>query len=186
VAAREDQICQALDQMAQALSRTMRYKIVNARSRVQEQALSQAFGQVRSNLRDAAARASSADHRLQILVGKELREAHLRADPLMRRLAPSELRARFAEARSRFESATNNCEALMEAGVADARERLGLAAASLDALSPLAVLQRGYAVAQREDGTLLREAKSVSVGDSIKVRLAQGRINADITEVEEN
>jgi len=185
VAAREDQICQALDQMAQGLSRAMRYRIAKARNRVQEQALSQAFGQVRSNLRDAAARANSADHRLQILVGKELREAHLRADPLMRRLAPSELRARFAEARARFEAATNNCEALIETGLAEARERLGLAAASLDALSPLSVLQRGYAVAQHTDGTLLRDAKSVSVGDSIKVRLAQGRLIADITQIEE-
>ena len=55
VAAREDQICTALAQMGQSLSRLMRYKIVNARNRVQEQALSQAFDQVRASLRDAGA-----------------------------------------------------------------------------------------------------------------------------------
>ena len=66
----------------------------------------------------------------------------------------------------------------------DARKRLGLAAASLDALSPLAVLQRGYAIAQREDGSLLRDANSVSVGDSVSVRLAKGRLTATVEEIE--
>jgi exodeoxyribonuclease VII large subunit len=65
-------------------------------------------------------------------------------------------------------------------------KRLGLAAASLDALSPLAVLQRGYAIAQTQDGKLVRDAKLVSVGDSIKVRLADGRLAARVESVEEN
>ena len=58
------------------------------------------------------------------------------------------------------------------------------AAASLDALSPLAVLHRGYAIAQREDGRLLRDTKDVSVGDSINVRLAKGRLTAEVTNIE--
>jgi exodeoxyribonuclease VII large subunit len=186
VAAREDQICNALTQMAQNLSRAMRYKIASSRNLVQEQALSQVFGQVRASLRTAASQTSAADHRLQLLISQELREAHLRADPLLRRLAPAELRARLAEARARFETANNNCEALMESGLADARERLGLAAASLDALSPLAVLQRGYAVAQRENGELLRDAGSVSVGEAIKVRLAKGKLDTRVERIEES
>ncbi len=55
VAAREDQICSALAQMEHSLSRLMRYKIVTARTRVQEHALSQAFDEVRGRLRAAAA-----------------------------------------------------------------------------------------------------------------------------------
>ncbi len=186
VAAREDQICTALLQMGQALARQMRYKIVNARNRVQKQALSQAFDQVRANLRDAAANTSAAEHRLQILIGQELRDARLRAEPLIRRLAPSELRTRFDAARARFESAYNSCNASVEGDMEDARKRLALAAASLDALSPLAVLQRGYAIAQRPDGTLLRDADSVAVGDSISVRLAKGKLTASVEEVEKS
>jgi exodeoxyribonuclease VII large subunit len=185
VAAREDQICTALQQMGQGLSRQMRYKIVNARNRVQKQALSQAFDQVRANLRDAGANTSAAQHRLQILIGQELRDARLRAEPLMRRLAPPELRTRFDAARARFESAYNSCNAAVEVELEDARNRLGLAAASLEALSPLAVLQRGYAIAQRQDGTLLRDAHSVAVGESVSVRLAKGRLTANVETIEE-
>ncbi len=186
VAAREDQMCTTLLQMGQSLSRQMRYRIANARNRVQEQALSQAFDQVRSSLRVAGADTSAAHHRLQILIGQELRSARLRAEPLMSRLAPAELRTRFAEARARFESAYGSCNALIDEELEDARKRLAVAAASLDALSPLAVLQRGYAIAQSKDGRLLRDAKSVGVGDSVSVRLAKGKLTATVDAIEES
>jgi exodeoxyribonuclease VII large subunit len=186
VAAREDQICAALAQTAQSLSRLMRYKIVTARSHVQEQALSQVFDEVRVRLREAAAATTSARHRLQILTTQAVRSAHLRADAVSSSLAPAQLRARFNEARVRFESAYTGCNIAVETQVEEAKKRLALAAASLDALSPLAVLQRGYAIAQNEDGKLLRDAKLVSVGDTINVRLAAGRIAARVENVEEN
>jgi exodeoxyribonuclease VII large subunit len=66
----------------------------------------------------------------------------------------------------------------------EGKTRLGLAAASLDALSPLAVLQRGYAIAQNEDGTLLRDAKLISIGDTVKVRLARGTFAARVEGIE--
>jgi exodeoxyribonuclease VII large subunit len=68
----------------------------------------------------------------------------------------------------------------LEAGA----QRLGIAGASLDALSPLAVLHRGYAIAQRNDGRLIRDTEDVSVGDSINVRVAKGRLTAEVTDIE--
>jgi len=185
VAAREDQLCATLAQCGQSLARLMRYKIVTARSRVQQQALSQAFAEVRGRMRDAAAETNSARHRLEILINQMLRSAHLRNDALGSSLAPAQLRARFAEARVRFDSAYTNCNIALEKQLEEARGRLGIAAASLDALSPLAVLQRGFAIAQSENGKLLRDAKQVSIGDSIKVRLAVGRIGARVDDIEQ-
>jgi exodeoxyribonuclease VII large subunit len=185
VAAREDQICTAIEQLGQNLSRFIRYRIVNARARVQQQALSQAFAEVRGRLRDASSATTLARHRLQILVAEVLRDAHLRADSLNRSIEPAQLRARLREARVRFDSAYTGCTTAIERQLEDAEKRFGLATASLDALSPLAVLHRGYAIAQREDGTLLRDAKTVSMGESIKVRLAEGKITAKVDQVEE-
>lgn len=185
VAAREDQLCSALAQMGQSLSRLMRYKIVNARTRVQEQALSQVFDEVRGKLRDAGASTSGARHRLQILINAALRNAHLRADPLSRSLAPLQLRSRLAEARARFDTAYTDCDTAFGKQLDEAKKRLGLAAASLDALSPLAVLQRGYAIAQSEDGRLLRDATSVSIGGSVRVRLAKGTLGARVESIED-
>ncbi len=186
VAAREDQLCAALAQTGQNLSQLMRYKIVTARSRVQQQALSQAFDEVRGRLRNAAASTNRAIHRLQILMGQTVRSAHLRADALSGSLAPAQLRARLAEERVRFDSAYTGCNTAIEKQIVEAKKRLGLAATSLDALSPLGVLQRGYAIAQNEGGNLLRDAKLVSIGDRVKVRLARGRIDARVEGVEDS
>ena len=53
-------------------------------------------------------------------------------------------------------------------------------AAKLDALSPLSVLGRGYAVARTEDGQILRAAQDVSVGEKIEVLLGQGSLNCTV------
>jgi len=66
----------------------------------------------------------------------------------------------------------------------EGRERLGLAAASLDALSPLGVLQRGYAIAQDASGKLLRDAAAVSPGDAVSVRLQKGKLSTRIERIE--
>jgi exodeoxyribonuclease VII large subunit len=184
VAAREDQLCEALAQTGQNLARLMRYKIVTARSRVQQHALSQAFDEVRGRLRDAATATNSSSHRLQILMGQTVRAAQLRAEALNSSLAPAQLRARFTAARVRFEAAYTGCHTAWEKRLGEARKQLGLAAASLDALSPLSVLQRGYAIAQQADGRLLRDVKMVSVGDPLRVRLAHGRLEANVTGIE--
>lgn len=139
VAAREDQICSALDQMSRQMNRLMRYRVVDLRSRVQEQALSHAFDEVKSSLRNA---------------------------------------------RRRFDTASAACKDAMETSLQEAREGLALAAASLDALSPLAVLQRGYAIAQDEAGKPLRDAASVQAGDQVAVRLAKGKLNTRVETIE--
>jgi len=140
VAAREDQICSALDHLGRQLIRQTKFQIVNLRSRVQEQALSHAFDEVKSRLTDA---------------------------------------------RARLDGASASCEGAIEIKLQEGRERLGLAAASLDALSPLAVLQRGYAIAQDAAGKPLRDAASVKEGDDVSVRLAKGRLNTRVVGVTE-
>jgi exodeoxyribonuclease VII large subunit len=88
-------------------------------------------------------------------------------------------------ARRRFDLASTSCNDAMETTLQEARERLGLAAASLDALSPLAVLQRGYAIAQDASGKPLRDAAVVNPGDGVSVRLAKGRLNTRVETVED-
>lgn len=65
-----------------------------------------------------------------------------------------------------------------------ARLRLARAAGALDALSPLGVLERGYAVATDARGRAITEAATTSPGDEIELRLHRGRLRAEITKVE--
>lgn len=184
VAAREDQLCSALDQLGKQLNRLIRFKVVDARSRVQEHALSQAFDEVRTKLRDARVDANSATHQLQVSMTQALKRASLRTNLLVQKISPAQLQTRAANARARYDVAASSISAAMLVSLSEDRERLALAAASLDALSPLGVLSRGYAIAQDASGKLVTDAGTVSVGDEISVRLAKGRLSSRVEAVQ--
>lgn len=59
-------------------------------------------------------------------------------------------------------------------------ERVRLAMGILDSLSPLRVLDRGYAVVRSSQGVALRNSQQVRVGEEIKVRLAVGQLTAQV------
>ena len=63
-------------------------------------------------------------------------------------------------------------------------ESLKIGMASLDALSPLSVLRRGFSIAEKESGEILRDAESVKTGETVKIRLAKGMVEAKVTKSE--
>ena len=71
---------------------------------------------------------------------------------------------------------------LAQAQTAQRAQRFASLAASLDALSPLKVLGRGYAVARDENGTILRAAEEARVGEKIEVLLGQGSLMCTVDE----
>lgn len=56
------------------------------------------------------------------------------------------------------------------------RARFARLAAALDAMSPLKVLGRGYAIAQKEDGDVVRSVKDVTPGERLVLRVSDGNI----------
>lgn len=58
--------------------------------------------------------------------------------------------------------------------------------AKLDAMSPLKVLSRGYAMTQSEDGTVVRSVKQIKSGDSVNISLRDGQFCAEVRSVKEN
>ncbi|MCA9578031.1 MAG: exodeoxyribonuclease VII large subunit [Myxococcales bacterium] len=124
---------------------------------------------------------------------------------LTARLAPHDPRRALERQRRDFEALEAELQRLMTAKITQERRALDLQRAALgpavkrvlgdsqhtlaqhvtalDALSPLRVLSRGYAIAQREDGRALRDADDVSVGDRISVRVARARLEAEVRAV---
>jgi exodeoxyribonuclease VII large subunit len=58
------------------------------------------------------------------------------------------------------------------------------AIARLDALSPLRVLARGYAIATVDDGRAVRRASDVRAGDSMRVRVREALVDTQVVHVE--
>ena len=61
-----------------------------------------------------------------------------------------------------------------------ARQQFGFRVAALEAMSPLRVLERGYAIAQDAGGKIVHEASAISVGDELRVRLWKGALDCRV------
>ena len=57
--------------------------------------------------------------------------------------------------------------------------------AKLDAMSPLKVLTRGYAMAQTDDGTVLRSVQQIQLGERVNIRVSDGTLSATVMERKE-
>ena len=88
--------------------------------------------------------------------------------------------------RETLATTTNRLVAAQSRGISLKRQRFVALTSKLDAMSPLKVLTRGYAMTQTEDGNLLKTVRSVKVGDSIKVSLQDGSVTAQVSDVKEN
>lgn len=71
-------------------------------------------------------------------------------------------------------------------GINRKKQRYIASVAKLDAMSPLKVLTRGYAMTQTENGDVVRSVKQVSPGDSIHVAISDGVLTAQVSHVKEN
>jgi len=98
------------------------------------------------------------------------------------RLAEANLRALIAARRARLETARERLIAAVNATIQRQRVHLSTSAQRLDAVSPLRVLERGYAVAVNlRDGRAVVDANEVEVGDDLDIRLHRGRLQARTT-----
>jgi exodeoxyribonuclease VII large subunit len=119
---------------------------------------------------------------LERVTGRRLAESRVTVERLAGRLARFHPEARLAA----FRAARESLEHRLGRGVAAAFERLRGALVSragrLDALSPLAVLGRGYGICRSvPDGRVISDATTVAPGDPINIILHRGRLDATVT-----
>lgn len=72
----------------------------------------------------------------------------------------------------------------MKTGIKHRSQELGTLAGRLSALSPLAILERGYSISFDETGELLKDAAKVKKGQTIKTRLKKGTLFSQVTKIE--
>jgi exodeoxyribonuclease VII large subunit len=111
--------------------------------------------------------------------------AELEADLVAHaRLLRRALAQKAARARQRFEATRRQMQLAAQRVVERRRARLDGAAGRLEALSPLATLGRGYAVAQGDDGEALTSAKAFRDGLDFRLVLRDGRVRATARDVD--
>jgi exodeoxyribonuclease VII large subunit len=120
--------------------------------------------------------------RLQHAVRRQLRSAVERHQQLSARLQRTHPGNRLQQQTQRLDDLDLRLRRAWESRYSRIGQRLLLAQRALDAISPLATLQRGYAIVTGPDGQPLQDATQVKAGDVIEARLARGRVRAKVTD----
>jgi exodeoxyribonuclease VII large subunit len=131
-------------------------------------------------LRQRAQRLDELEQHLLRTMRQQLRDRHTTVAQYTARLRHESPALRISAAHGRLNLAQAAIASLLRKRLQHAHTRMGLAAGKLDAFSPLATLQRGYAIVTGADGHVVTEARAVSVGDVVHARVAHGRIQARV------
>jgi exodeoxyribonuclease VII large subunit len=150
----------------------------------------------RSRLDHGGHRLAAAARRLVVAPRRELQELQRRLEAqhprqrlaadrrrladLSKRLMEHHPRLRAAAARRRLDHLDAELERLGRGLTRDARLRLARAAGALDALSPLRVLERGFAVATDGRGAVVTSADQVDLGEALDLRLHRGALKVEV------
>ena len=134
------------------------------------------------DMEEVAAWAAQTNIRLGQAMAKKLDTLSRRLSELAARPALTDPEVYLGTKRMALDYARSNLTAAGEKRTGEKRRAYVALAAKLDALSPLKVLSRGYAIAEK-DGAALRTAAQAHKGDKINVRLSGGSLDCLVEEV---
>jgi exodeoxyribonuclease VII large subunit len=131
-------------------------------------------------LRQRAQRLDDLEQRLIRVVRSNLGERRRTLLQLAAELRQHSPALRVANARRRLEIARASIESCVQQSIERFGKRLAVASRTLDAVSPLATLERGYAIVTDSKGTVITDAQDVRAGQIIEARLTKGSVRARI------
>ena len=162
--------------LMQGLITAMRFRLLEARNRLSEVTASRAFRDVVAAIRSHRQRFDDAIYQMEASLRRTIRDQRVTREDLTIRIRDANIRHRLSEQNRRFDLLAVRFETAMTKAIGERREDFLVAAGKLEALSPLAVLTRGYAIAIDSDGRIIKRADQVRQGEPLLVRVADGEI----------
>lgn len=120
------------------------------------------------------------DRRLQLAMQQRLQRDRQRLETATRRFARHDPRRTLRQSRERVDQLRQRLESAQQRQLQRERQRLEGVARELNAVSPLAVLGRGYSILQDDDGQVVRAASQTQPGQTLTARLGEGRLKLEV------
>jgi exodeoxyribonuclease VII large subunit len=168
--------------LRERLARAMRYRLLMARQSLAELAQHGAFARILDSLGRRQQRLDELAYRLETALRRLLEQHRRRWEFAAAAVRHYDVRQRLATIKEQLESRTAALGAAFRNALLERRSQLERLAGGLQALSPLAILERGYALVFDSSGKLIKEADAVRAGDDISARVAKGEIRAVVKE----
>lgn len=167
-----------LAHLGQRLRRAAEHSLASARAKLGR--LFARLGEPRRRLLEQSQRYDELEARLERAMRRRLARVRGHIERDLRRLESQHPRRVLAAARIALGPQLPALTHAFQARLALLARGVERHAARLDALSPLAVLSRGYAIATAVDGRVLNDARLVATGDRVLLRLHRGRLHTRV------
>lgn len=177
-----DEIMERLDELARRLSRIVDTMLQMQRHRF-ERSLN-VLHEIRFRIQTKAQRLDELRDGLTRIFAEQLTTLHREMVERRHLLLAQGPQSRIQRSLVLIPQLCKRLEQEARRGLIGRRQSVALQMAALDALSPLAILQRGFSIVQTvSDGRVLRRASDVAVGASVQVRLAEGQLVCQVDQV---
>jgi exodeoxyribonuclease VII large subunit len=166
------------------LERGLRYRLLIARQELTGRAQHGAFARMMDGIHRRQQKLDEQRFRLEKAERQLLERCHRRCENVSSTVRHYDARRRLAAIRQQLQAQVANLAAATRTQLLEIRGALDRRTASLEALSPVAILNRGYALVFDAKGRLVKDAARLNAGDDLSARLARGRVRARVTATE--
>ncbi|MGI9101005.1 MAG: exodeoxyribonuclease VII large subunit [Terriglobales bacterium] len=179
----QHQLEQRVAGLRHRLAQAARYHVVIGKQRLTEVAQHRAFARMQDLINARQQRVDELLYRLAAAERRRLQDFGRRLATVSARLHARDLRRIVELMRRDIETRTVALTSSARATLQRKRATLDALRGRLEALSPLSILERGYALVFDNSGKLIKDARQVSPGDEIRARLARGEIDATVKKI---
>jgi exodeoxyribonuclease VII large subunit len=179
-------IAELLVTLEHRLERAARFQLLQARQRLTRLPVSRAEARVQALLHRLEQRLDELGFRQETAVSEQLRGYQLYVANLAAAVLRHDPRQGMARARERLATCRTRLDRALERLLHSSAATVSALNAQLQSLSPLAVLDRGYALVVDAEGGLVRSAEQVARGDRITTRLSDGTFSSRVVATAHN
>jgi exodeoxyribonuclease VII large subunit len=176
----QHKIAEHVANQSDRLDRAARFQILNVRQRFAHVVIDRAESRVSALLYRLGQRLDDAMQRLDEALWEQLLGRHKRVAELAAAVLHHDPRRPLAHANQHLSDYHARLERSCERLIASSRASLGALDARLHSLSPLAVLDRGYALVLAADGSLVRSTAQIEPADRLTTRIADGSFTSRV------
>lgn len=173
-----EQVLESIATCRRMLEQQMRYRISIATRRLHERGIDRVSTVVHRTVGRGFQRVDELDRCSAEALRRRLRLQRQRWQDLDSALRRMDLRLRLSEARRRHSLLSDRQQNRLASLIKDSHSRLRSLATQLSHLSPLNVLDRGYAIVHDSSGAIVRSPGKVDSGSELSIRLAEGKLRA--------
>ena len=179
----QHRVAERVANLGSRLDRATRFQLLHARQKMDSVPQERAERRITTTLHRLSQRLDDLGFRMEASLSGLIRDRQRMVSAFAADVLHRDPRQLLARSRERLSVGQTRIERSLERTVRRAAGRLDALDARLRSLSPLAVLDRGYALVLGSDGAVVRSVNQVAKGDHVRTRLSDGEFAAIVDQV---